>query len=377
MGALPDAVNYHDEGCNTLRSVSRSAKFCVPTLARLGLFHIDGIPTELKYHAPPKPLGSFARLAERSQGKDTTIGHWEIAGLVTQRALPTYPNGFPETILDEFARQTGRKVLCNQPYSGTQVLLDYAPLQKEAGGWIVYTSADSVFQIAAHEAWIGLPELYHACEIARGLLCGEHRVGRVIARPFTGEYPNYTRTKNRHDYSLQPPESTMLDTLQSHGFSTIGIGKIADIFAGRGISDAIRSMDNHDGMMQTMHCLDLDFEGLCFVNLVDFDMNYGHRNDVDGYAHALNQFDVDLCQLIKNMAENDILIISADHGCDPGKTGSTDHTREYAPLLIYGDSVRGGINLGTQDSFTEIAKLILTIFGIGADESCLWTRVCK
>ncbi len=357
IGEMPDAPDYGDAGSNTLLAVSKSRYFSVPNLKKLGLFGIDGVCIGEKEAAP---LASFARMKELSKGKDTTIGHWEIAGIISHAALPTYPNGFPAEIIREFEKQTGRGVLCNQPYSGTKVIQDYGSKHMESGDLIVYTSADSVFQVAAHEQVIPVETLYQYCKTARELLTGKHGVGRVIARPFSGEDGNFTRTKRRHDFSL---EITMLDQLKNSGFDVISIGKIVDIFAGRGITEFVRTSGNADGIRQTVQWMEKDFEGLCFVNLVDFDMLYGHRNDVDGYAKALSYFDSQLPEMIEKLREEDVLMITADHGCDPS-TSSTDHSREYTPFLILGNQIPSGVNFGTREGFCDIAATILDLFGI-------------
>ncbi len=362
IGEMPDAPDYGDAGSNTLLAVSKSRYFSVPNLKKLGLFGIDGVCIGEKEAAP---LASFARMKELSKGKDTTIGHWEIAGIISHAALPTYPNGFPAEIIREFEKQTGRGVLCNQPYSGTKVIQDYGSKHMESGDLIVYTSADSVFQVAAHEQVIPVETLYQYCKMARELLTGKHGVGRVIARPFSGEDGNFTRTKRRHDFSLEPPEITMLDQLKNSGFDVISIGKIADIFAGRGITEFVRTSGNADGIRQTVQWMEKDFEGLCFVNLVDFDMLYGHRNDVDGYAKALSYFDSQLPEMIEKLREEDVLMITADHGCDPS-TSSTDHSREYTPFLMLGNQIPSGVNFGTREGFCDIAATILDLFGIDA-----------
>jgi len=363
IGEMPDAADYGDKGSNTFKTLFGSGKLSVPNLEKLGLYNIDGMEYKSSFD---KPEGCFARLSEESKGKDTTVGHWEIAGIVSPRPLPTYPNGFPEELLEEFSRRTGRGILCNLPYSGTEVLKDYGPRQKETGNLIVYTSADSVFQIAANEEWIPLAEIYRYCEIAREMLKGEHGVGRVIARPYVGEYPNYTRTANRHDYAIEPPGETMCDILTNSGLDTIGVGKIYDIFSGKGIQKSIRTKNNAEGMEQTEKLLLEDFCGLAFVNLVDFDMVYGHRNNISGYTDAMNAFDVWLGNFLPQLEEDDLLLITADHGCDPGAPG-TDHSREYIPLLIYGKSVKHGVNLGTRSSFADIAATVLDIFNVSGD----------
>lgn len=359
IGALPDAGEYGDAGSDTLAAIARSSRFSVPNLRRLGLFHIDGVSAG---EPAPKAEGSFARLAERSKGKDTTIGHWEIAGLVSPELLPTYPEGFPKGIIEKFEKATGRKVLCNRPYSGTKVIEDYGVRHMETGALIVYTSADSVFQIAAHEEIVKPELLYEYCRAAREILTGRHAVGRVIARPFAGEYPLFKRTANRHDFSLAPPRPTMLDLLAEKEFDTLAVGKINDIFAGRGISCSEKIENNADGMRKTIKMLNKDFRGLCFVNLVDFDMLYGHRNDADGYAAAVSDFDRQLGEFLGIMKDEDVLMITSDHGCDPS-TPSTDHSREYTPMLITGKRIKPGINLGTRKSFSDIAATVLDIFG--------------
>lgn len=361
IGAMPDAAEYGDEGSNTLRSASANPYFKMDNMRGLGLFNIDGIDYG---EACDQPIGSFARVTEQSKGKDTTIGHWEIAGVISDYPLPTYPNGFPEDLLQAFSEKTGRGMLCNLPYSGTEVIKDYGKQHMETGDLIVYTSADSVFQIAAHEEIVPIAQLYEYCEIARELLTGEHGVGRVIARPFIGEPGNFTRTSNRHDYSLQPPKTTMLDQLKAEGKAVLGVGKIYDIFAGKGITDYVRTKNNGDGIDKTLAYMEQDFEGLCFVNLVDYDMLYGHRNDVEGYAKALTYFDERLPEIMSKMRDEDILFITADHGCDPGFACSTDHSREYTPLIMYGKPIKPGVDYGTLDTFADIGATILDYFGI-------------
>ncbi|MBS1473583.1 phosphopentomutase [Massiliimalia massiliensis] len=370
IGEMPDAAQYGDEGSNTLAACAASGKLLVPNMIRLGLSEIDGVSLP---SGGEVPAGSFARLEELSKGKDTTIGHWEIAGIVSPKPMPTYPNGFPKEVLDEFSRRTGRAVLCNRPYSGTKVIEDYGEEHMKTGALIVYTSADSVFQIAAHEAIVPIEQQYEYCEIAREILQGEHGVGRVIARPFIGEPGSFKRTSNRHDFSLKPPAETMLDRLGQAGLDTIGVGKIYDIFAGKGISETYRTTGNTNGMEVTRVLAEKDFHGLCFVNLVDFDMMYGHRNDVTGYTLALNEFDRWLGDFLPLMRRGDVLMITADHGCDPA-TPSTDHSREYTPLLIYGNQIPAGVNLGTKKGFCRIAATVCDLFGIspeGLGESLL------
>lgn len=360
IGHAPDAADFGDEGANTLYTITHSKEYDTPNMRKLGLSCIDGVDYLEK---SDNIVGSYGRMQEASKGKDTTIGHWEIAGIVSENALPTYPNGFPKEVLDEFSKRTGREVLCNKPYSGTDVIRDYGEEHVRTGKLIVYTSADSVFQIAAHEDIVPVEELYKYCEIAREILVGEQGVGRVIARPFVGEAPNFQRTTNRHDFSLLPPRDTMLDVLQKEGYDTYGVGKIYDIFAGKGIAHTQRIQGNVDGMEKTIQLQDKDFNGLCFVNLVDFDMLYGHRNDIEGYAKAATVFDKQLGTFMERMQSQDILMITADHGCDPGFKG-TDHSRECVPFLAYGEQVKKGVNMGTRKTFSDIAATILDIFGI-------------
>lgn len=361
IGEMPDADKYGDVGSNTIAAVSRTNYFDVPNMKKLGLFNIEGVNCCEKEDSP---VGSFARMQETSKGKDTTIGHWEIAGVQSAKPLPTFPNGFPKEIISKFEKLTGRKVLCNKPYSGTKLLEDYGKQHVETGDLLVYTSADSVFQIAAHEDIVPVEKLYEYCQIARDMLKGENfGVGRVIARPFVGEYPNYKRTTNRHDFSLEPPKDTMLDLLKRENFDVYAVGKIYDIFAGKGITEFVRTTGNDDGMEKTLQYAKRDFEGLCFVNLVDFDMLYGHRNDPNGYARALTKFDVQLGELLKLLRDDDILIITADHGCDP-TTASTDHSREYTPMLICGDKIKNGVDLKTRSSFSDISATVLDYFDV-------------
>lgn len=361
IGEMPDAQDYGDKGSNTLKAISKSVKFNLSNLKKLGLMNIDSIDF---LEGVDKPLGCYGRLSEASKGKDTTIGHWEMAGLISNSPLPVYPNGFPESLLNDFSAKIGRGWLCNKPYSGTKVIEDFGEEHMKTGKLIIYTSADSVLQIAAHEDIVPIEKLYDYCKIAREMLNGEHSVGRVIARPFIGEPGTFKRTSNRHDFSLIPPGTTMLDVLSENGYDVIGIGKISDIFAGKGITESTGvNKDNTDGMEKAIQYIDKDFKGLCFINLVDFDMLYGHRNDVDGYAQAMSNFDVQLEKFIGKMRSDDVLIITADHGCDPS-TASTDHSREYVPVLIYGENIKSGINLNTRNSFSEIAATIQDMFGL-------------
>lgn len=360
VGNAPDAAAFGDEGSNTFKACYNSGKLNIPNMKKLGLFNIDGVDFGER---EKEPLGAYARLVEESAGKDTTIGHWEIAGIISEKPLPVFPGGFPDEVIKEFERRTGRKTLCNKPYSGTEVIKDYGAEHMKTGALIVYTSADSVFQVAANENVVPVKKLYEYCEIARDILKGDYAVGRVIARPFVGTSPeNFARTSNRHDFSLLPPSKTMLDILKDNGKDVLSVGKIIDIFAGQGITEFIRTVSNADGMVKTAEYQKKDFDGLCFVNLVDFDMKYGHRNDVAGYTNALNEFDTALGDFMKNMREDDVLMLTADHGCDPS-TPSTDHSRECVPLIICGNNVKSG-NLGTRKGFTCIAKTILSMFNL-------------
>ena len=361
VGAAPDSAAFGDIGVNTLRSCAASPKFSIPHLIEAGLGNLDGIDYLPK---TDHPTAALARLQEASMGKDTTIGHWEIAGIVSPNPLPTYPQGFPQEVLEEFEKQTGRGVLCNLPYSGTDVIRDYGEEQKKTGKWIVYTSADSVFQVAANENWIPLEELYDACRKARAILRGKHGVGRVIARPYVGQSPSeFRRTSNRHDFSLEPPAQTMLDAIKAAGLDTLAVGKIYDIFAGQGTTEHLFNKSNADGMAHTDDYAARDFHGLCFVHLVDFDMQYGHRRDVDGYANALTEFDTWLGQFLPKLGDEDLVMITADHGCDPAYTATTDHTREYVPLVVLGKQVKP-VNLGTRKSFADIAATVTELLNV-------------
>lgn len=360
IGQMPDAKKFGDYGVDTLGTVSKSPYFSMPNMEKLGLFQIEGTSAESKV---TDITGRVARMAEASMGKDTTIGHWEIAGIYSPTPLPTYPDGFPKEVLDAFKKATGRGVLCNKPYSGTEVIKVYGDEHVKTGDLIVYTSADSVFQIAAHEDVVPVEQLYEYCRMARKILTGKHGVGRVIARPFTGESGNYTRTPRRHDFSLEPPGDTILNILQGHGKDTIAVGKIFDIFAGSGISEHVYTSGNAEGIERTLEYLDKDFEGICFINLVDFDMLYGHRRDIDGYAKALSYFDGKLPEIMAKMRDEDVLMITADHGCDPGYLKTTDHTREYTPFVMYGKPVAPG-NLGTRKTFADIGASVLQYLDI-------------
>lgn len=361
IGAMEDAASYGDVNVDTLGTVSSSPFFSMPNMGNLGLFRIDGVsvPGNREDHS-----AVIARLKERSRGKDTTIGHWEIAGIYSPKPLPTYPEGFPKEVLDAFCEKTGRGVLCNRPYSGTTVIQDYGDAHMATGDLIVYTSADSVFQIAAHEEKVPLEELYGYCRAAREILQGEHGVGRVIARPFIGPRGGkFTRTAHRHDFSILPPSATMLDQLSDSGRAVIAVGKIKDIFAGKGITESVYTSGNQEGIERTLEYLDKDFEGLCFINLVDYDMLYGHRRDIDGYAKALAYFDGRLPEILSKLREGDILMITADHGCDPGYLATTDHTREHVPFVMYGPGIAPR-NLGTRETFADIGATVLHYFGI-------------
>ena len=351
IGAEPDAADFGDVGTHTLRSVSKGQGFCADNLKQAGLANIDG----QEFLGPvAAPTAAYARLRERSRGKDTTIGHWELAGVISEKAMPTYPDGFPQDVLDAFTAATGRGVLCNKPYSGTEVIKDYGEEHVKTGKLIVYTSADSVFQIAAHEDVVPLEELYEDCRKARAILQGEHGVGRVIARPFEGEWP-FHRTTNRHDFSLIPPR-TMLNAISEAGLDTISVGKINDIFAASGVTESNPTHGNTHGLEVTMGMADREFHGLCFVNLVDFDMLYGHRQDPDGYAKAIAEFDRWLPKFLEKMGPDDVVLLTADHGCDPSDN-STDHTREYVPLLVLGEQIKP-VNLGTRSTFADVAATV-------------------
>lgn len=368
IGQMPDCEAYGDINVNTIRSCMSSSKFKADELAKMGLFDIEGVRTldyvkNYKAVYDYKTEGAYARMTEASKGKDTTIGHWEIAGLISGRPLPTYPEGFPKEVLDAFSKATGRGVLCNLPYSGTKVINDYGDEHLRTGDLIVYTSADSVFQIAAHEDIVPPEQLYEYCRIARDILQGEHGVGRVIARPFEGTSGNYTRTTRRHDFSLVPPKPTMLDILKDAGKDVIGIGKIHDIFAGAGLTEYTYTSGNEDGINKTIEYLDKDFNGLLFVNLVDYDMLYGHRRDIDGYAEAVAYLDNRMTEIKDKLKEDDILMITADHGCDPAYLASTDHTREYTPFLAYGKKVESR-DYGTRDTFADISATVLKALNV-------------
>ena len=362
IGSMPDSERFGDVNVNTLRSCEATGKLHIPHMIAAGLGNIDGVVCLPKAAA----TGAYARLAESSMGKDTTIGHWEIAGIVSDDPLPTYPEGFPEEILAPFRAATGRGILANAPWSGTAVIDEYGAEHMRTGDLIVYTSADSVFQIAAHEEIVPPEQLYEYCRIARNLLRGKHGVGRVIARPFVGQPGSFKRTANRHDFSLEPPKETLLDAVKNAGMASIGVGKIHDIFAGQGLTEHVYNQSNANGLEHTMHYAGEDFTGLCFVNLVDFDMLYGHRRDARGYAQALNEFDAWLPGFLAKLGDEDIVMITADHGCDPGYDATTDHTREYVPLLVLGKQVKR-VDLGTRASFADIAATVAELLGVELD----------
>ena len=365
-GAMPDSESFGDIDVNTLRSCASSPKLNIPNMVSCGLGNIDGLDFLGTVNAP---VGAYGKLAESSMGKDTTIGHWEIAGIISPNPLPTYPDGFPEEILEPFKQATGRGILANCPMSGTEVITKFGEEHVKTGDLIVYTSADSVFQIAAHEEVVPIDKLYEYCHIARKLLQGKHGMGRVIARPFVGDAVNgFKRTSNRHDYSLEPPKETLLDVIKANGLDSIAVGKIYDIFAGKGTTEHVYNTSNANGLEHAMHYADQDFHGLCFINLVDFDMVYGHRRDIDGYALALNEFDQWLPKFMEKLGEEDLVMITADHGCDPAYTATTDHTREYIPLLVLGKKVKP-VNLGTRTGFDRIAATIAEVLGVQMDTS--------
>jgi len=360
IGELPDAALYGDQGSDTLGNLNRVRPCRLPNLRRLGLANIRPIPN---LEPVASPEGSYGKAAFASQGKDSTTGHWELAGIIVETAFPTYPNGFPPEVIQAFETAIGRKTLGNYPASGTEIIQQLGQEHLRTGSPIVYTSADSVFQVAAHEEIIPLEELYRICRLARAILQGEHRVGRVIARPFVGAPGNFRRTPNRHDYAIEPPPGMLLDRLAGAGISTHGIGKIRDIYCGRGLSTFVLTKNNEDGMNQTLEAMENYPEGVVAANLVDFDMLYGHRNDVEGYARALEEFDVWLAVLLDNLREEDLLILTADHGCDP-TTPSTDHSREYVPVLVYGKRARSGVDLGLRQSLADVGQTIAENFGV-------------
>ena len=356
---MPDAAAYGDVGSDTLGNIARVRGLRLLNLARLGLGNIK----PLAGIAPvASPAGAFGRCALASPGKDTTTGHWEMAGIHLERPFPLYPHGFPDEIMQEFERRIGRRTLGNKPASGTEIIQELGGEHMRTGSPIIYTSADSVFQVAAHEEVIPLMELYRICEIAREILQGPHEVGRVIARPFVGTPGHFTRTANRHDYAVPPPSGMLLDQLASQGVDVHSVGKISDVFLGRGIRESDKTKNNADGMAKTLQAMDTTAEGLIFVNLVDFDQQYGHRNDVEGYGAALEQFDAWVPQWERALREQDLAIITADHGCDP-TTPSTDHSREYVPLLVSGPKVRAGVDLNLRPTLSDIGQTVAANFG--------------
>ena len=360
IGQMPDSAAFGDVNVNTLASCARSSELVIPNLLSAGLGNITGVTA---VPAAAAPTGAYGRLTERSMGKDTTIGHWELAGHISPDPLPTYPNGFPEEILQPFREQTGRGVLANAPWSGTEVIEKYGPEHMRTGDLIVYTSADSVFQIAAHEDIVPPEQLYEYCRIARRLLQGKHSVGRVIARPFVGQPGSFKRTANRHDFSLEPTTVLLPEAVKNAGLASIGVGKIYDIFAGVGMTEHVYNQSNTHGLQHASHYATQDFTGLCFVNLVDFDAQFGHRRDIDGYARALAEFDAWLPGFLSLLGPEDLLLITADHGCDPGYTATTDHTREYGPVLALGKQVKP-VDLGTRSSFADVAATVAQLLNV-------------
>ncbi|HQA59783.1 MAG TPA: phosphopentomutase [Tepidanaerobacteraceae bacterium] len=360
VGELPDAAKYGDEGSNTLGNVAKAVGgLSLPNMQKMGIgniIDIEGVP------AVKEPTAAYGKAAEKSAGKDTTTGHWELAGVILDRPFPVYPDGFPPELIEEFEKRIGRKVLGNKVASGTEIIKEPGDEHVKTGRPIVYTSADSVFQIAAHEEVIPVKQLYDICKIAREILRGEHGVARVIARPFVGKSGEYLRTYNRADFSLKPPHDTLLDKVVRAGMEVIGVGKIWDIFAGQGITKAMHTEGNMDGVDKTLEAIDMIQKGLVFSNLVDYDMLYGHRNDPVGYAKALEEFDGRLPEILEKLGDNDVLIITADHGCDP-TTVSTDHSREYVPVLVYGDRIKAGVKLGTLSSFSDIGQTVTDFLG--------------
>lgn len=363
IGGAEDAHQYGDEGSNTLKNTAAAVGgLNLPNLAQLGLGNLDdlkGVP------AVPAATGSYGVMKEKSNGKDTTTGHWEMMGLCIDQPFPTYPHGFPASLIAEFEKQIGTRTLGNTVASGTVIIQELGPEHIKTGYPIVYTSADSVFQIAAHEKTVPLDTLYEYCRIARQLLTGENGVGRVIARPFAGEVGNFVRTSNRHDFSLEPGFN-ILDEIVKAGLEVSGIGKIKDVFGGRGVTESYSTKNNADGIERILEVLHKDFNGLIFVNLIDFDQLYGHRNNPPGYAGALEAFDRRLPEIMAAMGENDLLIITADHGCDP-TTASTDHSREHVPLLVYGPQLKAGINLGKRSSFADLGLTVADHLGVKTD----------
>ena len=373
VGEAPDSKDFGDEGSDTLKAISQSKEFDAKILKSMGLFNIDGIMYE---NGVTEPTAAFGKATEVSRGKDTTIGHWEIAGLISETPFPTYPDGFPAEIIEEFSKRTGRDVLCNKPYSGTEVIKVYGEEHLQTGALIVYTSADSVFQIAAHEDVVSVEELYKYCEIAREILVGDNAVARVIARPFVGKYPDFTRTSNRHDFSLVPPKDTMLNLLKEAGFDVISVGKINDIFAGSGITESTRTVNNANGMEVTDKIFEKDFTGLCFVNLVEFDSEYGHRRNPVGYYNCLKEANDKVEELLPYLREDDLLMITADHGNDPSFRG-TDHTREMVPLVIYNKNIKKGFELKEKMTYADIGATIIENFKLNKKDHHIGTSLLE
>ncbi|HJZ66647.1 MAG TPA: phosphopentomutase [Blastocatellia bacterium] len=359
IGEMPDAADYGDAGADTLGHVLGSREVHIPNLREIGLANIRSLAVD----PIENPTGVFGKAATASRGKDTTTGHWEMAGIITARPFPTYPNGFPPRVIESFERAIGRRVLGNKPASGTEIIKELGEEHVRTGRPIVYTSADSVFQIAAHQAVVPLEELYRWCRLAREILTGEDEVGRVIARPFNGEPGSFRRTESRQDYALDPPEDTLLDRVKSAGLAVTAVGKIGSIFCHRGTTEELKAGNNTSSVDQTLHAVKNTGRGLIFTNLVDFDMLYGHRNDVEGYARALEEFDRRLPQIQSAMRDDDLLMITADHGCDPSDV-STDHTREYVPVLAWGRRAHSGVDLGTRPSLADIGQTVSENFGL-------------
>ena len=371
IGALPDAHNYGDEGSNTLAHCAREVGgLYLPNLAALGLGRLGNFPG---IDPVDSPSGAYGRMTCKSPGKDTTTGHWEIAGIIMERAFPVYPRGFPRDVIMEFEERCEVQVLGNKAASGTEIIKELGEEHIRSGKPIVYTSADSVFQIAAHEDVIPVEKLYDMCKAAREILKGEHAVGRVIARPFTGEPGSFRRTERRHDFSLVPTRSTILSVMSEAGYAVTAVGKINDIFAGEGITRSVHTANNMEGVDRTVLLMGTVVNGLIFTNLVEFDMLYGHRNDPSGYAQALEAFDRRLPEITGSLGEQDLLIITADHGCDP-TTRSTDHSREYVPLLVTGKNVRPGVDLGDRETFADVAATLAQIFGLTFDSGKSFAR---
>lgn len=371
VGELPDAFKYCDEGSNTFLNIYNSTRLSLPNFARLGLYDIDGIDLPHK----EKVIANYCKISEKTPAKDSTAGHYEIAGIVTRHPNPTYPNGFPKDVIARLEKKCGCEFLGNCVASGTEIIKKLGAEHLKTGKPILYTSADSVLQIAAHTDIFPLEKLYKICEIARKEMCGKHNVGRVIARPFAGSVGEFYRTPDRRDYALLPPKKSMNDTLSQNGFEVIGVGKVYDLFAGQGVTEDNHTKTNADGMKKLLELTDRDFDGLCFANLCDTDQLYGHRNDVVGYAKALMEIDAFLPKFMQKLRDDDVLIVTADHGCDP-TTPSTDHSREYIPCMIYGKQFLSGRNLGTLHGFDNIADFILKCYGL-KKQSIIYSKITK